>query len=97
MVGRVQKVKMHDPLVLLRNLPDWLGLKLWWTVLRKDKRSQTGVVMLLKLFEDQKVPLVDSTKYCKEHLASGGVMTRRQPSARPHAVRPRRIDPLRAR
>jgi hypothetical protein len=81
MVGRVQKVKLHEPLAMLRNLPDWLAIKLWWTVLRKDKRSQTGLSMLLKLFASEEVPLIDSTNYCKEHLAGVGVMTRRQPTA----------------
>ncbi len=80
LVGRVVKAKMHDRFVVLRSLPDWKALRLWWTVLRKDKRPQTGLNAMMNLFASEGVPLIDSTQYCKDHLASPGVMTRTQPT-----------------
>jgi hypothetical protein len=80
MVGRVQKVVLHHPLRMLTMLPDWLAIRLWWTILRKDKSSQTILSTMSNLFATENVPLIDSTSYCKEHLATAGVMTRRQPT-----------------
>ena len=82
MVGRVQKAVLHHPLRLFSMLPDWLAIKLWWTIMRKDKGSQTILTMMANLFASEEVPLIDSTNYCKEHLATAGVMTKRQPTAR---------------
>jgi DUF1009 family protein len=81
LVGRVKKDKMHERFVVLKNLPDWRAIKLWWTVLRKDKRPQTGLTAMANLFATEGVPLIDSTAYCKEHLAASGPMTNRQPTA----------------
>jgi DUF1009 family protein len=77
MVGRVVKTQMHERFVVLRNLPDSKALSLWWRFLRKDKRPQTVLSMMLELFESEGVPLIDSTTYCKDHLATAGVMTPR--------------------
>lgn len=83
MVGRVQKSRLHDRRLdmLLYNLPDWRAIKLWLTVLRKDTRPQTILTAMANLFASEDVPLIDSTTYCKDHLATPGVMTRRQPTA----------------
>ncbi len=82
LVGRVAKTKMHDKFVILRNLPDWRALRLWWTVLRKDKRPQTGLTAVANMFAKEGIPLIDSTQYCQEHLATAGVMTRCQPTSK---------------
>jgi DUF1009 family protein len=80
MVGRVVKTRMHERFLALRNLPDLRGLRLWWTVLRKDKRPQTVLSAMIDMFAAEGIPLIDSTQYCKEHLATAGVMTRTQPT-----------------
>jgi DUF1009 family protein len=80
MVGRVVKAQLHERFMILKNLPDLRAVRLWWTVLRKDKRPQTVLNMMLELFDSEGIPLIDSTQYCKEHLATAGVMTRTQPS-----------------
>ena len=82
MVGRVSKARLNDsPLVMLRNLPDMRAVRLWWTVLRKDNRPQTVLTAMIELFASEGIALIDSTQYCKEHLATPGVMTRHQPTA----------------
>lgn len=82
MVGRVSKTKLTDgPLSQLRDFPDWRAAWLWWTVLRKDRRPQTILSAMIDLFANEGIALIDSTEYCKEHLASAGVMTRREPTA----------------
>jgi DUF1009 family protein len=80
MVGRVIKTKLNERFVILRNLPDLRGLSLWWNVVRKDKRPQTVLTAMIEMFASKGIALIDSTQYCKEHLATPGLMTRREPT-----------------
>lgn len=80
MVGRVQKEKMYDRFVVLRNLPDLRAVRIWYTRLRRDKRPGTGLRALIDEFAMEGIPLTNSTQYCTDHLATAGVMTRRQPT-----------------
>lgn len=80
MVGSVAKTRMTQRFVIIRNLPDWQGLKLWFTVLRKDKRPQTVLSAMINLFASRGIELIDSTTFCKDQLATPGPMTRRMPT-----------------
>ncbi len=80
MVGRVQKSLMYDRWRLIRNLPDWRGLRIWYTRLRRDKRPGAVLRALIEEFASEGITLIDSTRYCTEHLATAGVMTRKQPT-----------------
>ena len=53
---------------------------MWFTVLRHDKRPAVLLNALANELASEGITLIDSTKYCAEHLASPGVMTRRQPT-----------------
>jgi DUF1009 family protein len=65
--------------------PDWRVLWLWYRVLRKDKRSQTMLTAIAEQVRQVGVELIDSTQYIPEHLAAGGVMTKRRPTAEQEA------------
>jgi DUF1009 family protein len=82
MVGRVAKTRLNERFLLLHNIPDWRAVRLWWKVLRKDKRPQTVLTAMINLFASEGIALINSTEYCQDHLATGGVMTRRQPTAK---------------
>jgi hypothetical protein len=79
MVGRVGKTRVHDPLRLVRHLPDWRAARVWFWRLRHDKRNQT----LLKAVADELasggITLIDTTQYVPDHLADEGVMGARRP------------------
>jgi DUF1009 family protein len=81
MVGRVSKARMHDPLRIFRQLPDWRALNLWYRKLRHDRRSATLLTVLADDLAKEGLVLIDSTSYIPDHLASEGTMTRRAPSA----------------
>ena len=80
LAGTVEKVRMHDPWRVLRNIPDWRTIDIWYRRLRHDKRSS----ILLRTVADELtrsgVELIDSTKYIPDHLALEGVMTRNEPA-----------------
>jgi DUF1009 family protein len=80
MVGRVDKARMmHDPLRLVRNVPDLRTVRAWYTHLRHDKRSHAVLGAIAAELDRSGVSLVDSTFPIPDHLAHAGVMTRMQP------------------
>lgn len=80
MVGAVTKARMHDPLRVLRQMPDWRAAILWYRRLRHDRRSAAVLAAVADMLEEGGVRLIDSTTYIPDHLAEVGVMTRHQPT-----------------
>lgn len=81
MIGAVSKGRMHDPLRVFRQLPDWRAAMLWYRRLRHDRRNAALLAAVADELERSGVTLIDSTTYIRDQLASAGVMTRTQPSA----------------
>jgi DUF1009 family protein len=80
MVGRVAKSQIFTPWRILRYLPDWRALKLWyWTLRSSSKQNQVLLTALADELANGGIRLEDSTKYCKEHLANNGLMTKNTP------------------
>ncbi|MEM6458783.1 MAG: UDP-2,3-diacylglucosamine diphosphatase LpxI [Planctomycetota bacterium] len=83
MIGGVNKSRlMYMPMArrLLTMCPDWTTARLWYRVLRHDRRSQTVMTAIADALADAGVRLMDSTTYLPEHLADAGPMTRRRPT-----------------
>ena len=78
--GRVAKTRMHDPLRVVRQVPDWRAARLWYRRLRRDRRSATLLSALADELAACGIELIDSTRYVCEHLAGEGVLSRRSPS-----------------
>lgn len=87
MVGRVSKAQlMYDPRFyhpwnLLRKMPDRRAIRLWYRVLRRDRRSQAMLAALADTLADGGVKLIDTTRYIPDHLVQPGVNGRVEPSA----------------
>lgn len=75
MVGRVAKTRMHDPLKLIRQLPDLRAIRLWYRTLRHDRRNRALLAAVADELLVNGVMLIDSTRYIPEHLAEEGLMT----------------------
>jgi DUF1009 family protein len=80
MVGRVAKTKMYARWRYLQYIPDVRTARLWFGSLRNDKAPGAILRAIDSELAREGITLIDSTKYCTEHLASAGVMTRRQPT-----------------
>lgn len=81
MVGRVDKAKlMHDPLRVVRNLPDMRTLVAWYKHLRHDRRSHAVLAAIAEELDRSGVHLIDSTVSIPDQLATPGVMGRWRPS-----------------
>ena len=80
MVGRVAKRRIYTPWRILMYLPDWRAFRIWYGRLRnKDKRNDSLLTALADELANGGIILENSVKYCKEHLAQEGVLTRSQP------------------
>jgi len=85
MVGRVDKARiMHDPLKIVRHLPDLTTLRAW-VRLRHDRRSHALLNAIAEELDRQGVSLMDSTMPIRDQLATAGVMTRHQPTKQQQA------------
>ncbi|HRJ49429.1 MAG: UDP-2,3-diacylglucosamine diphosphatase LpxI [Phycisphaeraceae bacterium] len=82
MVGRVDKAKiMHDPLRIVRNIPDLRTIVAWYRHLRRDRRSHAVLSAIAEELDRCGVALLDSTSPIPDELATPGVMTKRRPTA----------------
>jgi len=81
MVGRVAKTRMHDPLRLIRNVPDWRAVRLWYRRLRHDRRDAAVLVAVAEELARSGITLIDSTTHIPEHMAKAGTLGTRAPSA----------------
>lgn len=80
LVGRVAKVRMHDPFRLLRELPDWRAINIWYRRLRHDRRNAALLAAVADELQANGITLIDSTTYIPDHLASPGRMGRVEPT-----------------
>ena len=81
MVGRVDKSQlMHSNGRLWKAMPDHRALWLWYRRLRHDRRSAAVLGAICDELGRMGVTLLDSTNPIPEHLATVGVMTRREPT-----------------
>lgn len=81
MIGRVKKARMFAPLRLWRQMPDWRAARLWYRVLRHDRRNHALLRAVADELAQGGITLVDSTRYIPDAMASIGVLTQRAPTA----------------
>ncbi len=81
MAGYVRKEKLFTPWRILRYLPDRRALRIYyWRLRKKNKSDQTILQAIADELASGGIVLQDSTKFCAEHLADKGVMTKVQPA-----------------
>ncbi|MBN2315477.1 MAG: UDP-2,3-diacylglucosamine diphosphatase LpxI [Sedimentisphaerales bacterium] len=77
MVGRVSKGRLFTPWRIMQYLPDWRAFRIYYWRLRGKTRLTDS---LLSAVADELatggIILENSIMYCKEHLATTGLMTR---------------------
>jgi len=82
MVGRVAKKNIYTPGRIIHYLPDWRAFRIWyWRLRRKHKHDQTILQAIADELASGGIILEDSTMYCKDHMASQGLMTRAAPGS----------------
>jgi len=80
MVGRVAKGRIFTPWRILRYLPDWRAFRIYyWRLHGKNWLTDSFLCALADELASCGIVLENSTMYCKEHLATAGVMTTAPP------------------
>ena len=76
MVGRVSKGRLFTPWRILQYLPDWRAFRIYyWRLRNKNKLTDSLLCALADELASGGIILENSIMYCKEHLATAGVMT----------------------
>ncbi len=79
MVGRVAKPRLFTPWRIIRYLPDWRALRVYyWRLWGRNKQNDTLLNALADELASGGIVLENSIMYCREHLATAGVMTKAQ-------------------
>ena len=81
-VGRVAKGRIFTPWRILRYLPDWRAFRIYyWRLRNKNKLTDSVLCAIANELASGGIVLENSIMYCKEYLATTGVLTkhRRQP------------------
>ena len=79
LAGSVRKADMYGRFRLLKYLPDWTTIRLWFFTV-SDRRNDTLLRAAADEMAARGVILEDSIAYCPESMAAEGVMTTREPS-----------------
>lgn len=80
LAGSVRKADMYGRFRLLKMLPDWTSLRLWFFRI-PDKRNDTVLAAVADEFARHGIVMDPCTRYTAEHLAPEGVLTARRPTA----------------
>jgi DUF1009 family protein len=79
MIGGVRKRAMYSPVRLIQNIPDLRTIRIWYGRVRHDKRDNAVLLAVADELARNGIELMSSVEYCKDHLASEGVMTKTSP------------------
>lgn len=79
LAGSVVKSQMYGRFRLLRLLPDWTAMRIWFFTI-PDKRNDTVLSAVADEFARHGIIMDECTRYSQEHMAPEGVLTRGQPS-----------------
>lgn len=82
MVGRVAKHQIFTPQRILRYLPDWRTFRIWyWRLRGKDRQPDIVLCAIADELASGGIVLENSIMYCKQHMATAGVMTKSKPAS----------------
>lgn len=80
LAGWVRKSDMYGRFRILRHLPDWTTIRLWFFDV-PDKRTDSLLRALADFFAGRGIIMEPCVKYCMDSMAPDGVLTKSQPSA----------------
>ena len=85
MAGKIHKVKMNTPFRLLRYLPDWRGIRMWFFRQRKDNKDDSLLLAIIAEFARDQMSFASALDFCPELLVKIGLLTKRGLSAKEEA------------
>jgi len=84
MAGKVHKVKLFQPWVWFKHLPDWRAVRRFYphfVSMRKDRKDDTLLLAVIDEFALDGITFAPATDFAPELLVKYGKLTRRAPTA----------------
>lgn len=80
MAGKIEKAVLFQPFRILRHLPDWRTLHMWFRYATANKSDDTLLLAVIREFERDHIHFESALDYCPELLVKHGFLTRRRPT-----------------
>ncbi len=80
MAGKIEKTVLFHPFRLLRLLPDWHAIRIWYRYAARDKKDDTLLMAVIHEFEQNGIRFGSALDFCPNLLAKHGFLTRRKPT-----------------
>ncbi len=80
MAGKIEKTVLFQPFRMLRLLPDWRTLHMWWRYATLDHKDDTLLLAVIREFARDNIHFDSALDYCPELLVKHGFLTRRKPT-----------------
>lgn len=81
MAGKVEKRILFDPFRVLRHMPDWRTIHMWYTYARENRKDDTILLAVIREFARDGITFESALDYAPELLVNHGFLTRRRPTA----------------
>lgn len=81
MAGKIEKTVLFHPYRMLRLMPDWRTLHMWFRYASKNHKDDTILLAVIREFERDNLKFDSALKYCPELLVKHGFLTHRKPSS----------------
>lgn len=85
MAGKVHKVRVFEPFYILKHLPDWRGLCVFFPHFvgrTKDCQDDTLLGAIVEVFAAEGIHFAPATDFIPSLLATPGTFTRREPTTK---------------
>lgn len=80
MAGKIEKMVLFQPYRILRLLPDFRTLHMWFRYAVRDRKDDTLLLAVIREFERDQITFHSALQYCPELLVKHGFLTKRKPS-----------------
>ena len=80
MAGKIEKTVLFQPFRVLRLLPDWRTIHMWYRYATRDRKDDTLLLAVIREFARDNIHFDSALDYCPELLVKHGFLTRRKPT-----------------
>jgi UDP-2,3-diacylglucosamine hydrolase len=80
MAGKIEKRVLFNPLRIVRHLPDWRTLHMWFRYARENKKDDTLLLAVIREFGRDNIRFESALDFCPELLVKHGFLTSRKPT-----------------
>jgi len=80
MAGKIEKTLLFQSYRILRLLPDWRTLHMWYRYATRDHKDDTLLLAVIREFARDNIQFDSALDYCPELLVKHGFLTRRRPT-----------------